>query len=52
MINSLQEGCLYPMTSLRHLAISTYERVKGLDITKLIDYNLVIKHLDIEVGIN
>ena len=40
------------MTSLRHLAISTYERVKGLDITKLIDYNLVIKHLDIEVGIN
>ena len=37
------------MTSLRHLAISTYERVKGLDIPRLLDYNQVIKHLEIEV---
>jgi len=46
----IQEGSLYQMTALRHLAISTYEKIKGLDIPRLLDYNNVLKHLEIEVG--
>lgn len=40
------------MTNLRHLAIGTYERVKGMDIPKLLDYNHAIKHLEIDVNAN
>lgn len=47
----IQEGSLYQMTALRHLAISTYEKIKGLDIPRLLDYNNVLKHLEIEVGL-
>lgn len=44
-----QEGSLFQMTNLRHLAIGTYERIKGLDIPKLMDFNHVLKHLEIDV---
>ncbi|KZS08454.1 Chaoptin [Daphnia magna] len=45
----LTEGSLFQMTNLRHLAIGTYEKVKGLDIPKLLDFNHAIKHLEIDV---
>lgn len=45
-----KEGSLFQMTNLRHLAIGTYEKVKGLDIPKLLDFNHAIRHLEIEVG--
>lgn len=48
-LSGMQEGSLYQMTALRHLAISTYEKIKGLDIPRLLDYNNVLKHLEIEV---
>lgn len=38
------------MTNLRHLAIGTYEKIKGLDIPKLLDFNHVLKHLEIDVS--
>jgi hypothetical protein len=38
------------MTNLRHLAIGTYERVKGMDIPKLLDFNHAIKPLEIDVN--
>lgn len=38
------------MTNLRHLAIGTYEQIKGLNIPKMLEYNLVLKHLEIDVS--
>ena len=43
----LQDTGLAQLTALRHLAIGTYSGIRSF--TKLLEYNQVLKHLEIMV---